>query len=471
MEKSHLVHLLRTFDKKEIKELRKWVNSPAHNLRQDVVLLFEYLAAPDPIFSESRLEKEKVFSAVYPDRTYNDAEMRQAMHFLFKTVEDFLVYHEFLKDDVRSQTMLAIAYHQRQLPKLVERTMEKAKFTQRQQPFRNHQYFENEYFMQFEQYNFRRSLSRNVPLNLQEVSDSNDVAFFANRLRFSCILLSHQAVFKTSYQMTLLPEVLSYLENNQQYLEVPAIAVYYYGYKAVHEKDNDSFFFRLKNEIDRNGHLFPLGEIRDVYLLALNYCIRRINAGIDTFVRASFDLYKNGLVQGIFIENGVLSRFTFINAITSALNLKEFAWVENSISLYGTQIDLSHQESYIHFNIARLHFEKREYGQAMKLLAQFDYDDTLMNLSAKTMLLKMYFELDEYNALESLLSSMATYIQRKKVMGYHQLNYKNIISTLRKLLRLPLSDAARKEKLINEIQQTTPLTEKKWLLEQLNKTH
>ena len=100
---------------------------------------------------------------------------------------------------------------------------------------------------------------------------------------------------------------------------------------------------------------------------------------------------------------------------------------------------------------------------------QADYDDILLTLVAKTMLLKIYYELDEINALDSLLGSMHTYLQRKKVMGYHQSNYKNIIRYTRRLLRVAPYDDNQKQKLKAEIEQTNPLTERKWLLEQLDR--
>ena len=43
MQKSVLTEIVRALDKKEIRELNKWLQSPAHNQRQDVVRLFEFL--------------------------------------------------------------------------------------------------------------------------------------------------------------------------------------------------------------------------------------------------------------------------------------------------------------------------------------------------------------------------------------------------------------------------------------------
>ena len=105
----------------------------------------------------------------------------------------------------------------------------------------------------------------------------------------------------------------------------------------------------------------------------------------------------------------------------------------------------------------------------MKLFAQSDYDDILMTLNARTMLLKMYYELDETNALDSLIGSMKTYLQRKKVMGYHKDNYKNIIQYTKKMLKMAHYDKEQIQKLKTEIEATNPLTERKWLLAQLDK--
>jgi hypothetical protein len=90
-----------------------------------------------------------------------------------------------------------------------------------------------------------------------------------------------------------------------------------------------------------------------------------------------------------------------------------------------------------------------------------------VQLNAKMMLLKIYYELDEVDALESLLESMRAYLNRKEVTGYYRSNYQNIIRYTRKLVRINPYDKAPKEKLRQEIQQVNPLTEREWLLRQL----
>ncbi|MCP3932594.1 MAG: hypothetical protein GY705_26285, partial [Bacteroidetes bacterium] len=275
-------------------------------------------------------------------------------------------------------------------------------------------------------------------------------------------------VYKTEYAIGLIHEVLEYVEKNN-FLRFPAIAIYYYGYLALTNPIEEHYFKNLKETIFEYGHLFSHSEVRDIYLMAINYCIGRMNAGEKSYIRETFELYREGLKKEILFEENQLSRWTFLNIVSTGANLEEYDWVENFIHQYQDYLGEKHRQSFVHYSLARLNFERKDYTSAMRLLVQADYDDILINLNAKTMLFKMYYEQDELNALESLLESMRTYMQRKKVIGYHKANYRNIIQFTKKLVRINPYDEKGKKTLKKEIEAANPLTERKWILEQLEK--
>lgn len=466
MKNNGLIQVLRTFSGKELRELRKWLQSPAHNLRDDVVRLYDFLLEEKRFSGEEGLEKETAFRHIYYRQTYDDAQMRQVIHFLLRVVEAFLTYQELQRDTVQSAKALASVYRRRQLDKFYEKAIREARDIQQEQPFRNGYFLRNEYLLEQERYTYLSRLKRAAPLNLQEASDALDVTFIADKLRQSCEMLSHQTVYKTDYDIGLIREVLAYAEH-KNLLRLPAIAIYYYGFKSLTEKENETHFGQLKQQILDHGHLFPPSEIRDIYLMALNYCIGRMNAGKEEYVRQAFELYQIGFEQRIFIENNRVSRYTFGNVILIGLRLKAFQWVESFIQTYQEYLDEKQRDSIVHFSTARLYYEKGDYDKAMRLLSQSDYDDILINLNAKTMLIKMLYEQQEYEVLESLLGSMQTYLQRKDVMGYHKSHYKNIIRFTKKLLRTTPYSKDQKQKLREEILQANPMTEKDWFLRQM----
>lgn len=150
-----------------------------------------------------------------------------------------------------------------------------------------------------------------------------------------------------------------------------------------------------------------------------------MNRGVAAFVREAFELYRQGLVSGVLIQNGSLSKTTFLNITAIGLRLKEYDWIADFIS----QITIWRSSTAIaSASSARPScFLKQDYKQAMALLVKFDPDDILINLNAKSMLLKMFYEQDQTDALESLLESFNMYLKRKEIIGYHKQIYSHLV--------------------------------------------
>ena len=469
MNKSHLISILRTCSKKELRDLRKWLLSPAHNQREDVQLLLEYLLKNDHLNKESALGKELVFSYVYSDETYNDAKMRQTIHFFMKTLEGFLLYQEVNHDQVQAKTILARIYRKRKLDKPFLKQMKLNEQLQEAQEYRNGYFLRSQYQLAEERYLYFSNFQR-TDLNLQETSNALDATYIADKLRQSCLMLSHQNIYKIEYNVGLLEEVLAYVESHDM-LNVPAIAMYYYTYKSLSDRDDDSHFAYLQKEITKNGNLFPYNELRDIYLHAINYCIGKMNAGDSVYTRKAFELYQEGFERNTLIEENTLSRWTFLNVIFIALKLREYTWVESFIENYQKYVSRKYRETFVNYALAQLNYEQGAYDAAMRLLTQFDTNEVIVNLRAKNLLLKMYYEQDELDVLESLLESMRTYLVRKKIMGYHKANFNNFIKMTRKLVNINGYKSDQKEKLRAEMEAITPLTteDRTWLLAQLEK--
>jgi hypothetical protein len=120
MQKSVLVEIVTSLQKKEIREISKWLKSPAHNQRKDVIDLFDYMIKYAADFSEA-YQKERAWKAVYPKQAYDDAYMRQVMYFLLKAIEEYLVFTDFMNDRVKFQLSLARSYRKKSWKKLTDR--------------------------------------------------------------------------------------------------------------------------------------------------------------------------------------------------------------------------------------------------------------------------------------------------------------------------------------------------------------
>ena len=474
MQGSKLIEIFYTLTATERRALHKFVHSPYYNKREDVLLLLSYLEQ-QPNASAETLAKDKVFEYVFPNESYDkaaDHKIRYVMSFLLKLIEEFLSTREAVINPLYNQLHLAKAYRHLRLPKHFRQTMNQARKLHQSTQLRDFDYYEQAFRIEEEEYLFAGYTQR-APENVQELSDMLDIQYLAAKLKQSCLMLSHQTVHKINYNSGLLQEVLNYIDRNQEVLVHAAIALYYYYYRAATAVESELYFQRFKKVLLASADTFPSSEMQDFYNMAINYCVKTLNQQKDNYkvyFRELFELYQEGLKSAVFLEDGILSPFHFKNIVTIALQVKEFDWTSRFIKEYQNYLSSEHRDTYVNFGLSKLRFEQKRYDEALILLQEVDYADIFLHLSSKLMQLKIYYELQEFDVLESFLNSFRTYVNRKKQSGdlrsYHQENYLNIIRLTQKLLTYNPFDKKEKAKLKDEIEKTK-VTERKWLLDQL----
>ena len=465
MENSKLIHLFKHLTSKERKELGKFLQSPFVNQQEELIKLYEFLIK-NIDGRQKKIDKKVVFEKVYPNQTFTDVKMRLCMSGLFKMIEQFLVYNHMIQDKIKSKIALASIYGKRNLESHCERTLKDLNTLQNKENIRNAEYYNNNYLIQQEEYRLNSKQKRTAEMNLQSLSDSNDLVYLSTKLKNSCFILSHQRVYKTEYHFGLLDAAIQFIEANDL-LKHPAISIYYYCYQSLLYPEKDHYFLQFKQIMLDHEDYFPKEEIRDLYILSINYCIKRVNENKHDYIKVGLDLYKSGLKNAFLIEDNRISRFTFNNIVAMALKMKEYEWARAFIEQYDSYLEKKYRDSTVSFNLARLNYEIKSYDEALKHLQLSDFKDLLNNLIAKSLMMKIYYELSEIDLLDSHLDTMRIFIKRKNVIGYHQKNYLNIIHFTKKLVGLNPYDRKEKLALREAIFKEEILTEKEWLLEMI----
>lgn len=467
MHNSRLLELFLCLSKKEIRDLRKFVNSPFHNQRKDVIQLFEYLATHARSAKPYSLEKEVVFAQVYETQPYEEKKMRYAMSFLYKTIQSFLGYQAYQSDALLAQKTLLQAIRQKGSNRLFESSLKAAEEELDRQTLRHPEFHLQAFQIQEEQYLFKASENRLTNLGLEEASRQLDVFFIANKFKHAALALAHQQVGKSQLKLDFLDYTLAQVDQQHRYLDQPAVAVYYHCVKMMLEEEALPHFRQLRYLMQTYQAQFPVPELRGLYIFALNFCIKRLNAQEGFFKREAFRIYQEGLDTGVFYDNGKLSRFNYKNIVALGLGLEEYGWVAHFIENYKDDLDPKVKESTYNFNLALLHYKTLNYTQAMKHLQKIDTDDVLNNLNARRMLACIYYEQGQTEPLYSLLDSFQNYIYRKPQLGYHKNHYLNFIKFMRKLLQKEQYSAEQLDRLKTEIMATQDIVEKVWLLGKL----
>jgi hypothetical protein len=292
--------------------------------------------------------------------------------------------------------------------------------------------------------------------------DELSTYFAAEILRHACASRMHETLTRRSYNFSMLPAVLDAVEAGV-FSDSPAVQLFFHTYRTL--EGSEAHFATLRGLMDEQWGNFDANEMRGIYLLAINFCIKKMNAGASQYIREAFDLYRTALERGLLNENGYLTSPTFKNIIRVATALGETTWAEEFLTRHKSLLHPRERENTWRYNRAFFFFQQAEYAQVLPLLQTVELNDRLNNFDARRMLLRSYYELGELQALDSLLDSFATYIRRQKDLGYHRENYLNLVRFVKKLLNTNRLDKKAMTALRAEITETQLVAEKKWLLD------
>jgi tetratricopeptide (TPR) repeat protein len=251
--------------------------------------------------------------------------------------------------------------------------------------------------------------------------------------------------------------------------DIPAVGLYFHCYHFLKDpfESGEGHFQRFHEMLATCADTFPKEELRTLYLLAINFGIKKINETREGWLRITLDLYKSALALDLLLENGQISRFAFTNIVASAVKVGEADWAEHFILEYRPSLERSWRDVTASLNLARVAYARKDYSSALQHLQRSDYKDTINNMVAKIYQLKIYYETDELDLLNSHLASLKNYVRRHTAIGYHRTNYTRILHYTEQLMALNFNNTKAIATLREKIQAEPILTEKEWFLEML----
>lgn len=461
-----LVKVLLTFNQEELRGFKRFLSSKIFNQHKMASRLFDIIRK-QLMLKNPNLAKEFIYSQLHPNSSLNVSRLTTYTYYLFKVVERYLAFQEIYNNPHNEKIALCKAYRKKNMETLFLSSLNSSKQALAKSPFNDAEFHQLQHQLEEEKYNSIVEKKRATATNLQQVLNSLDVSYFAQRLKQSCEILAHKSVYNEDYDLGMIDEVIKEIER-QQLLKIPAISLYYYVYLAQTKADNTFYFKELKHQLTNHYSLFDQQEIRSIFILAINIGIRYLNQGKTEVMQELLELYKNGVEQKLLLSNNILSRFTYKNMIALGVRLEQFEWVEQFLHQYKDSLEPAYKEESFQYNKARLFYGKKAYEDAIPILALSSAsDDVYINLDAKLLLAIIYYEISNLDALETLLNNFKTFIRRKNMIGYQRLNYQNFIACLNKLVYTNLYDKSDANKLLEEIQNIQPLPNKYWFINQL----
>lgn len=463
MKRSKLIAVLKSFDKKELRSFGDFLASPYFNKNTDLLRLYEMLSAEAPEYDPDKTDRYLLWRRLHPKRPPDDREIKYLMGSLLRLAERFLGQQVYEGVPMLSEYHSVEACEARQLDKHYRLYVKRLQKAAANHPFRNEEFFLHQHQVAgvAARY-FSKQQVRTFDQNLQDTVDFLDIFYLIKKLRLTCELVNRQHIISSAYDTARVDELVGFVDQFD-WEAYPAMDIYRSILLLLTSDPGRKQFRRLKALLAENLALFPDSEKQEIYSYAQNFCIQMVKAGEPGFLEELFELYQTGLDEGLFIEDGTLSPWKFKNIVSGGLRLGRFEWVERFIVEYQGFLPADYQETALKYNRANLHYHLGEHAEALRLLQKVEFTDVFYSLDTRKMMLMIYFEQGELEALASLIASFRLYLQRNKLLSErNKVAYKHFLSAVQYLFRVAEGKSvANLEAKIRDLQ---PLVEEEWLL-------
>jgi hypothetical protein len=468
--------ILKFLDVYELNSLRKYLLSPFFNQNQGCIKLFDlvvdYMKADPPI----EYTNEQIWHHVQGENIpFVDVKLRKLFSDLFGLIEDFLMQTELQADKDQCLYLKLKAIKQRNIKDMYAPAIAEAQQLQKLRQNKSaeyylHQYNEQKFIQEFKLDGdiVSRREDLDQKLNLEEVSMNLDIFFIAEKLRYYANLLAWNRSYNINQKIVGIDIILK-LAKSPIFRDFPPVAIYFTIVQTYLDEANEEHYEKLKGLMDKYLHLFPRDEAKAIYEAILGYSVTKSNKGDSRYDKEAFELYKKSIdLELIFQSDKTISPREFRNIVFYGIRQNDYKWVEEFINSFNIYLDPLLRESNVNFSLARLEMNRKNYLKVIELLAYTDYTEVFQALLSRTLLLASYYELKEYDSLESLFASFKLYLDREKSLAESRKEqYYNLIKFTKRLMKLTRLDRPKIFKLREEIENSI-VVNRAWLLEKID---
>ncbi len=471
MRETKIYKLLACFDKYEINKCRKLLKSPYFNSDETLVVFFDLLAQDINSNKPNKLDKASIWQHLNPGKPFNDTRFRKYSSDLLKLVMQYLAQSSFENNLLEKLAALTKTAKDKKIRVLYDTLIRKMEEVLEKKEKESAEYFQ--FIYQIEEHKFDLDydeINRNLEPTYEKISYQLDQFYLASKLLLYLKATSWKKLVSEKYDFDLafIEEIISSFKNPDFYERASMLVkMYFHAAQMARERDSFEHYKTLKNLLLTQNQLISTREAYSFYQYILNYCTINLNQGKPAFAEELFNVYVDMIATNYILDEGVISPYNFKNIVNLSARLEKYDWAEKFVHHYVQYLPAETADNAKTFNLATLYYYKKDYGRVIELLRDVEYEDITYNLGAKNLLIYVYYETDEIDALYPLLDSFRVYLDRKKeIPEQRKNNFKNLIRFVKKLLKTIPGDKKGLVKLQEELA-ATPNVDKRWLMEKL----
>lgn len=449
---------LQQIPEKILERFTQYLQSPFFHSHEETLELWMSLRLYSPHFEVS---DKDLYCVAFPEKTYDNSRLRVLRSYLYNHLENFLQHLELEARQKDRNRLLRVAAFRYSLPQLNKAAWE---------PIGNPIYWEPE--DAYDEFVLRRDRLRNEVkgANRHSILESKvleplDSFYVIQRLKYLCVLaepITNSDPIMLKPEIELVFDLYKQFELHQQ----PLAAIYFHLLRLYVAEDPNENLENLDKLLDKFREQLDPNEVINIYTIWFNYLNQQYRAGAKEGLRKIFELYKKMITLSCFFELGSFSAKHFLNVSCIATNLKEFEWAKSFLDENEVKLVDPWRQSIFAYCYGFWLFSQGLYTEAKLQLLDVEMLDTSLKIMSQLLLLKIYFESNDFEGMESIRMALKTFLYRNKEMTkVNKLSVSNFLRFSSRIFNYkngPRSSNAL-AKLALEISNCEPIQSRSWL--------
>lgn len=478
-----IVKILRTFSHEEMNEFEKMLDSPFFNNHSTLLRLYKELKKYYPLFTDKNLTKEHLFSAANSGISYDDQLFRKYLSRITKLAEEYLNILQMREEEFKKDYNVLLQLSSRNISEIYTRKMKEV-----EKRFDNFQQFEVEqilhkHFFSALKYELLNKDNQLKPHNELLVDSINNLldhflivsGWLLNEIEshsYTYHTGSKKSTFVAPIDRNMIVELIENAMSNVHSDDKDRMMFLEMVLNDMKLSSSDSGFTaytNLKKLVYSNSHKMSR-QILQFYLQRMNvYCLLENLKGTHDMHFDLFQNYRRLLEENLFgtERRTNLRLLEFRGIIISALKVKEFEWAEKFINENVKYVDEDLQANVFHYGYSLLRFYTQDYSESLNHNSKIQSGLLPMTIDSYILRAKNFYMLGHLDSALSLADSFRHYVNLNKLISdFHKQNLFNFLKYFRAIIRLKVKiDKQKAQKLLEELQTSSNVREKKWLVE------
>ncbi|MDD5361317.1 MAG: hypothetical protein PHN88_04245 [Ignavibacteria bacterium] len=486
MKKRVIFDLLRTFTKKELRELKRYLNSPYFNSRRVLVDIYEELLKYYPKF-DAECTEDEIFDEVRANCKIIKSSFIVLISYLTQQIQNFVKQKSVEINHFASNNLFLNELRKRNLnalflrhSKMMYSQIEKDKLYYQENIFQLYKYHTNifNYKAVTGKLNRPTSIKKQVRIidqaaqNLTLFYITETVCYFLNAFEYLAgfNLPKDKNLPKLILGNINLDKIFADFKNSYKYEYI--LEIYMKLLKMYADTGKIDYYKAYKASVETHFSKVSKSELSFLYARLISYCIGRVNdnKNVELFRKELYGLYKTYLEHHLFKtdKTDYLPDVLFRAILLNALSLHEYDWTKLFIDKYSYNLNPTHAQNMFNYSNAILNYKTGNYRESVEFANKVNLDVFVYKYDLKFYQLFCYYELGDYDAAKSILHNYESVIRYDKMINKDTKN--SFVRFLKYYNRLLKSNLSKRQQppagyLNQKLHGEKDVIYKEWLIE------